>query len=282
MALFEKLQRKLWTIALSETSWIDRTGDFRTREKYGLIGRPNYLYGMLRAADCAKYFGQSSVTAIEFGVASGAGLLNMLELAELITKETGIRFRVVGFDTGSGLPSVEGYKDHPEIWSPGDFATEGQAALIEKLHGRAEIFWGDIVDTVEPFIAAVDPACPIGFVSVDVDIYSAAKAALKCLTSPADKYTPAVSVYFDDVSFFFANRWAGELAAIAEFNIENELRKIDRDRSLPGHRPAKAAGWYSAMYVCHLLDHPARQRTAKRAQLTIKEHAEFMQSRFLF
>lgn len=282
MALFEKLQRKLWTIALSEASWIDRTGDFRTREKYGLIGRPNYLYGMLRAADCAKYFGQSSVTAIEFGVASGAGLLNMLELAEQITKETGIRFRIVGFDTGSGLPSVRGYKDHPEIWSPGDFATESRNVLVERLKGRAEVYWGDIADTVGPFIAAVDPECPIGFISVDVDIYSAAKAALTCLMSRVEKYTPAVSMYFDDVSFYFANRWAGELAAISEFNAENELRKIDHDRSLPGHRPAKAAGWYPAMYVCHMLDHPARQASAKRSQLTIKEHAEFMQSRFLF
>ena len=116
---------------MGEAAWVSRTGDFRTREQHGLIGRPNYLYGMLRAADCAKYFGKTSVTAIEFGVASGAGLVNMVDLAELITKETGVKFRIVGFDTGAGLPTIEGYKDHPEIWNPGDFAMEDRPALLK-------------------------------------------------------------------------------------------------------------------------------------------------------
>jgi hypothetical protein len=282
MSLIDRIQRKVWTSFFSEASWIKRSGDFRTKEQYGLINRPNYLYGMLRAADCAKYFGQSSVTAIEFGVASGAGLLNMVHLAKLITEETGIQFRIVGFDTGSGLPSVQGHKDHPEIWNPGDFATESRPALLEKLGGSAEIVWGDITDTIRPFSAQIDPRCPIGFISVDVDIYSAAKAALSCLKSSPEKYLPAVSLYFDDVSFYFANRWAGELAAISEFNTEFELRKIDQDRSLPGRRPVKATSWYPAMYVCHVLDHPTRQRGVSRPQLTIEEHAEFMTSRYLF
>jgi hypothetical protein len=280
--LATRIQRKIWKQVFGEASWVSRTGDFRTREQYGLINRPNYLYGMLRAADCAKYFGKTSVTVIEFGVASGAGLLNMADLAELITQETGVQIRVVGFDTGAGLPSVQGYKDHPEIWNPGDFAVEDRPALIKRLDGRTEIIWGDIADTIESFTAAVDPSCPIGFISIDVDIYSAAKAALRCLTSQPEKCTPAVSMYFDDVSFFFANEWAGELAAISEFNAENEFRKIGRDRSLPGHRPITASAWYATMYVCHVLDHPARQTAVERNQLTIKEHAEFMKSRFLF
>lgn len=282
MSIITKIQRKIWTGLFSEATWINRTADFRTKEQYGLIGRPNYLYGMLRAADCAKYFGLASVTAIEFGVASGSGLLNMVELAEMIREETGVQFRIVGFDTGSGLPAVRGYKDHPEIWNPGDFATEDRAALLQKLSGKADVIWGDIATTIQPFTASLDPSCPIGFISVDVDIYSAAKAALNCLIASPDRYTPAISVYFDDVSFYFANRWSGELAAISEFNEENELRKIDFDRSLPGHRPVKAASWYSTMYVCHVLDHPARQAPVARPQLTIKEHADFMRSRFLF
>jgi hypothetical protein len=55
---FAKAKRKLWTIALGEKSWIANHGDFRAREQYGLIPRANYLYGMLRAADVAKYFGK--------------------------------------------------------------------------------------------------------------------------------------------------------------------------------------------------------------------------------
>ena len=83
----------------------------------------------------AKYCGKHSVTVIEFGVASGAGLLNMIDLAPMIEKETGINLRIIGFDTGRGLPSVQGYKDHPELWRAGDFATEDREAL------NAEVGW---------------------------------------------------------------------------------------------------------------------------------------------
>jgi len=278
----EAIKRKLWNRLLGEDSWIDRHGTFRDRERFGLIRRPNYIYGMLRAADCAKYFGKTRVTAIEFGVASGAGLLNMADLAQLIQAETGIEFRIVGFDTGRGLPRVQGYRDHPEIWNPGDFAMEDRDALSRKLAGRAEIIWGDIADTVDGFTAAIDPEAPVGFVSIDVDIYSATQSALRCLTGRPEQYSPAVSMYFDDVGFFFANEWCGELAAIAEFNVEHEMRKIGSDRSLPGHRPKKADGWYSSMYVCHVLDHKARQETVNRSELTIEAHADFMRTRFLF
>jgi hypothetical protein len=247
-----------------------------------LIARANYLYGMLRAADVARYFGNRRVTVIEFGVASGAGLLNMADLAPAIEQETGVAFRIVGFDTGSGLPPVVGYKDHPELWNPGDFATEDRDALVRKLGNRAEIIWGDISDTIDSFTDAIDPAAPLGFVSVDVDIYSATKAALRCLIGRPEKYNPAISMYFDDVNFFFANEWAGELAAIAEFNQEQVMRKIGRDRSLPGRRAYKAEGWHASMHVCHVFDHEARQKPRKRDQLTLGAHAEFIASQFLF
>lgn len=237
---------------------------------------------MLRAADCAKYFGLKSVTAIEFGVASGAGLLNLVSLAEQINAETGVTFRVVGFDTGKGLPDVKGHKDHPEIWNAGDFAMEDRDSLMKKLDGRAEVIWGDISETVDAFTESIDPTCPVGFVSVDVDIYSGSMSSLRCLTGRPNQYTPAVSMYFDDVAFFFANRWCGELASIAEFNEASHYRKIDMDRSLPGRRYAKADSWYQTMHVCHVLDHPARERPLQRDNLTIGEHYEFMKKRFLF
>jgi hypothetical protein len=278
----QRFKRKLWRRVFGDISAADRYGSFRERESYGLIQRSNYLYGMLRAADVAKFFGLKQVTAIEFGVASGSGLLNMIELATMLERETGIGFRIVGFDTGTGLPSVQGYEDHPEIWNPGDFATQDRDTLLAKTAGRAEIIWGDIAKTVDHFTDSIDASAPIGFVSVDVDIYSATRSALRCLSGPVRNYTPAVSMYFDDVSFFFANEWAGELAAIREFNTENELRKIDSDRSLPGRRPIKAEAWYSHMYVCHVLDHPCRQNPRERDRLTIDRHAEFMASRYLF
>src|SRR5690349_4856209 len=164
------IREKIWRRLFGDAAWINRHGSFRDREQYGLINRANYLYGMLRAADCAKYFGKTRVTVIEFGVASGAGLLNMVDLASLITTETGVEFRIVGFDTGKGLPQVRGYKDHPEIWNPGDFAMEDRDKLLRKLDHRAEIIWGDIADTIKPFTQLITPDAPVGFISVDVDI----------------------------------------------------------------------------------------------------------------
>ena len=277
-----RVHRKLWTSLLGDKSWIAKNGDFRDKEQYGLYVRPNYLYGMLRAADTARYFGKKKVIAVEFGVASGNGLLNMVDLAALITNETGVEFRIVGFDTGHGLPSIQGYKDHPEIWSPGDFTTADRERLAQRLGGRAEIIWGDIAETIDPFSELIESDAPLGFVSIDVDIYSATKSALRCLTKQPDMYLPAISMYFDDVGFFFANEWAGELAAISEFNHSHEFRKIGRDRSLPGHRPVAAEGWYSNMYVCHILDHDARQKLRDRKELAIEAHADFMKSQFLF
>ena len=57
----DRLTRRIWTKLLGEASWIQRFGDFRARERYGLISRPNYLYGMLRAADVARYFGKQRI-----------------------------------------------------------------------------------------------------------------------------------------------------------------------------------------------------------------------------
>jgi hypothetical protein len=159
---------------------------------------------------------------------------------------------------------------------------EDRDSLMKKLNGRADVIWGDIGETIEPFTAKLTSEAPIGFISVDVDIYSGTVSALKVLGGSTEKYLPAISMYFDDVSFYFANRWAGELAAISEFNADNDLRKIDNDRSLGPHRVDQFDSWYSAMYVCHMLNHPARQSPLSRPQLTISEHAEFMRARYLF
>ena len=107
------LGRKIWHRTAGERSWTAHAGNFRERELHGLINRPNYTYGMLRAADVAKFFGLSEVTVCEFGVATGMGLTNMTEVADKIQAETGVRFRIVGFDTGAGLPPPTGVQRPP-------------------------------------------------------------------------------------------------------------------------------------------------------------------------
>jgi hypothetical protein len=261
---------------------VERRNKFRDKETRGLISRPNYAYGMLRAADLARFMGKGKATVCEFGVATGDGLMNMVELASLIGDETGVELKVIGLDTGEGLPVVDGYRDHPELWSMGDFPMTNKEQLRERVAGRAELIFGDIKDTVGHLVASLDESAPLGFISVDVDIYSGAKSALKSLLGAPRLYTPAVSIYCDDVQFLFANRWCGELRAIEEFNEENALRKIDQDRSLPGHRPGPDAPWYRSMFVCHLFDHELRTAPRERAGLSISEHYSFMKAASLF
>ena len=242
-------------------------GSFRARESLGLVQpRPNYAYGLLRAADISLWLGRSKATVIEFGVAAGAGLLAMIETAEQVTRATGVAFRIVGFDSGRGLPAFEGYKDHPELWAPGDFAMSDRARLEERVRGKAELVFGDIADTVGPFMDSLNPEAPLGFIAVDVDLYSATVACLRVLTGRPELYNPAVAVYLDDITTYFGNRWCGEVAAVEEFNTAQPRRKIDRDYTLPGRRPHKALGWYPRMYVAHILDHDVRTRVRTREE----------------
>lgn len=66
---------------------------------------------------------------------------------------------------------------------------------------RAEIIWST-ADIIKPFTERISLDALPGFISVDVDIHSATKSALQCLTDHPEKYTAAVSMYFDDVSLF--------------------------------------------------------------------------------
>ncbi len=255
---------------------VKRRGTFREKESYGIVDRPNYAYGLLKAADLARFAGKSKATVCEFGVSTGNGLLNMVSLAEAVRAETGVALRIVGFDAGEGLPAIDGFRDHPELWSAGDFRMTNREELQHRLDGRAELIFGDIKDTVDAFVASLDASAPLGFISIDVDVYSGAKSALRCLLGRPELYTPAVSIYCDDVQFFFANRWCGELRAIDEFNEENEKRKIDQDRSLPGRRAEVYAPWYRSMFVAHVLDHELRSRPRARGGLSLEEHFRFM------
>jgi hypothetical protein len=209
------------------------------------------------------------VTVCEFGVATGEGLMNMIGLAKQISVETQVEFRIVGFDSGEGLPKFNGYKDHPETWVVGDYPMPNRNELVKKIGRSAELMFGDIGDTVHRFISTLDDRAPLGFISVDVDLYTSAKSVLRCLTGQPELYNPAVGIYCDEVSFYVSNKWCGELAAIREFNIENDVRKIDIDRTLPGSRPFRDSCWYRSMFVCHVLDHEARNKQLPHGRLRL-------------
>ncbi|WP_336485384.1 hypothetical protein [Methylobacterium nigriterrae] len=241
-------------------------GPYRAKVAFDLMVRQQYAFPILFAAEEAKRQGLRRITVLEFGVAAGAGLMNMCELARRTEAATGVGIDVVGFDTGAGMPPAIDHRDMPEYFQEGDFPMDFEA-LRRALPARCRLVIGDVEATIPDFLASVSPAAPIGFVSVDVDYYSSAVKVLGILEGGADQYLPIVPVYLDDVGMDGANPWNGELLAAREFNEAHRLRKLAPFNVLRAKRVFKNAGWIDRMYAAHIHDHPARvPATAKRAR----------------
>ena len=115
---------------LAERNRVAQTGSLRERIRFDLEGRCAYAWGLLTACDAARVFNIDRITAIEFGVAHGDGLIELDRLAGLVSKETGIGIDVFGFDNAEGLPAPDSYRDHPELWTEGDFAMGDPARSV--------------------------------------------------------------------------------------------------------------------------------------------------------
>ena len=236
-------------------------GNFRAKIDFDLVVRQHTAFGLLKAADYAKDLGISCVTAIEFGVANGGGLLNMCEIGKKITGMTGVSFDIVGFDTGQGMPPPRDYRDHPEYFSQGDYPMENKELLVSKLPENARIEFGAFADTVERFLSVVRN--PIGFISVDVDYYFSTVDALTIFEGSSDHYLPMVVMYFDDICLEGHNQYCGELLAIDEFNYCHDQRKITKFNFLKQSRIFRNPNWINQMYLCHIFDHTVRQNALK-------------------
>lgn len=238
-------------------------GTYRAKVNFDLIVRQQYAFPILYAADAAIKYGFKTMTIIEFGVAGGAGLHNMCQIAERTTKATGIDFRVIGFDTGKGMPPAVDYRDLPENFQEGDFSMDVEK-LTRSLPAFAKLVVGDIEDTVPTYLSSLTEEAPVGFISVDVDYYSSAKKALTILTGSPLHYLPIVPVYLDDLGADGVNPWTGELLAVNEFNEENKLRKIAPFTMLRARRIFKNPSWIDRMYASHFHDHPLRSPAIRR------------------
>ncbi len=229
-------------------------GSTRAKIYFDLLVRQHHAYGLLQAADRAAALGDKRVTVIEFGVANGAGLMNLCRLAEPISKATGIGFDIVGFDTGRGMPVPLDYRDHPEFYESRRFPMQAPERLRAALPHNAELIIGPIRETVSEF----DPRSPIGFVSIDVDYYSSTRDCLNVFTRQPQQYQPVVDLYLDDVYYAGHNAWCGEMRAIREFSDAHETRRIGPTNFLRESRLFKNATWISQFYSLYVLDHPAR------------------------
>ena len=231
-----------------------------TRALWDISPRPNYLSGVLLAAEQARDEGAPAMSVIEFGVAGGNGLVAMQNEAEAVERETGVQIKVFGFDNGpGGLPEFIGdHRDHPDAWHPGDYPMD-EAKLRARLAPRTTLILGNVRDTVPAFVREAS-APPVGFISVDVDLYSSTMQALQILTLPGRRLLMRTFIYFDDVELPISHRFAGELLAIDEFNDANSTIKIDQLRGFNINRPFPEKSYLRMMYVAHDLEAIASHR----------------------
>jgi hypothetical protein len=224
----------------------------RTKAHWDAVPRPHYLTGVLAAADQAKDQGVDQISVIEFGVAGGAGLLQLQKIASQVQDETAVRISVFGFDSGGGLPDSTGdYRDHPDTWKHGDFPMD-IALLSSKLEERTSLVLGNVCDTVPQFVQKPRPS--IGFIAVDLDFYSSTMSALQILVLPGSSMLHRVPIYLDDVALMYNHKFAGELLAVDEFNAKNGGVKIDLWQGLANNRPFPESPWIKQMYVAHDLE----------------------------
>ena len=221
------------------------------RYEWGLVPRPHYGYGLLAAAREASALGIAGITALEFGVAGGNGLLELQRYAKDIHKLTGVAIEVVGFDSGVGLPSGEDYRDLPHRWTSGDFSMDVDA-LRDRLTS-AQLVLGQINETLPEFVKKLSTDFPVGFAAIDVDLWSSTRDCLHLLRIDSEKLLPRVWFYFDDIVETIPD--VGELLAIDEFNATSEHRKLRQPFRLRDNIALQPA-WAEQMFQAHLFDHP--------------------------
>jgi hypothetical protein len=217
------------------------------------VARPSYLFGLLRAAEIAAFEEVPVISAIEFGVGEGEGLLLLEEYAAAVERETGIGITVVGFDTGKGLPEPLGnFRDNPDIYEPGESPMDEEALRL-RLGPSTTLILGDVAQTVPPFVREARYP-PVGFIACDLVLYSSTRDALQMLSLPERRSLRRVVTYVASVTGSHAHQDAGPRLAIAEFNDHNHHVKIDRWHGVAFGRVFPEAHWLHCIYVAHDLE----------------------------
>ena len=239
----------------------------------GDVQRLNYAWGVLQSANLAKNLGISRISVIELGVAGGNGLVDLEKVAEKVENVLGIEIDVYGFDSGSGLPKPQDYRDLPNLWSEGYFPMNQEN--LQKRLKKARILLGLVEDTIQQFINSAPS--PVAFIAFDLDLYSSTMAAFKLLEADSSLLLPRVYCYFDDILGFTYGDHNGERLAISEFNVSNNMRKISQIYGLKHFVPWQVANnwWIDCVYMAHIIDHKlygSNDGFLKGVTLELEEH----------
>lgn len=239
-------------------------GSFEQKVAFDLVLRQHNAYGILKAARIARRSGIAAITVAEFGVAAGAGIANMCDIASRVETATGVKIRVIGFDTGKGMPPPADWRDHPDLYGAGDFPMDF-GRLRAQLPASCELVLGELRNTVPAALAAGGfESCPLGYAVIDVDYYSSTRQALRIFEGPPQNYLPLTVVYLDDIMLAEHNPKAGELLAVAEFNASFDRRVICRHEFLETERIFTRAMWLKQICFLHVMDHPLRAAPKER------------------
>lgn len=223
---------------------------FSYRASIDAVIRPQYAHCILEAATLARDMGLGKFSIIEFGVASGAGLVCIERHVKEVEKEFGVACEVYGFDTGEGMPPSTEPRDMLYAWGTGFYRMD--RAALEKRLQFAKLVIGNVKDTCEDFFARYKPA-PIGCILFDLDYYTSTKAALQILEAGPETRLPRITCHLDDISH--TNEFLGELCAIREFNETHDTIKIAPDYMFREMRrvPMK---WNMEIFTVHDFAHP--------------------------
>lgn len=234
-------------------------GSVDNKVKYGIYPYAHYAYGVYWAAFLARQLTIPRITAVEFGVAGGRGLLALEQASVEIGAHLGVKVDVVGFDAGDGMPAPVDYRDLPHIWNAGFYKMEPEK-LVPKLRG-AKLILGDVHKTARNWMHNGIES-PLGFVAFDLDYYSSTAAALSIFDGPESSHLPRVHSYFDDLgstNLGCMNTYVGEYLAIKEFNDRHSDRKICRIEQLRLNR-TRWEEWQERMYAFHNFAHSSYTR----------------------
>ena len=246
--------------ALSLDDWIRRAArylpdsELPTQIYLGSLKRPQYAMGLYAAALEAKALGIEHISAVEFGVASGHGLLNMEALAKRIGRFLDVEIQVFGFDMGSGLPKPADYRDVPYAFGEGDYQIDEQA-LRARLNGT-RLHIGPVAENLHE----MNGAPPVGFMAFDLDLYSSTVDAMCIFDFPPATRLPHVICYFDDIlapDMALYSQHTGELLAIAEFNERNAGAKSISPWASLKYTKLRPAMWHAQMYIMQDFHHAA-------------------------
>ncbi len=217
--------------------------------------RPAYTWGVLQAAALARRLGCGGVTAIEFGVAGGRGLVALEQIAEKVERAFGIAVHVYGFDTGRGLPKPQDVRDLPHLYSAATYLMD--EARLRSVLRRATLVLGPVAETLPAFLER--PVDPIGFASFDLDYYSSTMDAFQLFAAPPAMLLPRIHCYMDDIMGGTFSDCNGERLAISDFNAQHSACKVSPIYGLRHFMPWPLSNdlWCEMMYLAHLLDHPS-------------------------